>query len=114
MLKCFVVVVVGGVKVLIKLEFLGNFVVKVDYLVIGGGMVNIFFVVQGIDVGKLFCEYDFVDIVCEIFFKVKSVGCDVVLLFDVVVVCEFKVGVDNEIVVFDVCFFDVMIFDVGF
>lgn len=44
-LVCFVVVVVGGVKVLIKLDLLGNFVGKVDYLVIGGGMVNIFFVV---------------------------------------------------------------------
>lgn len=110
---CFVLVVVGGVKVFFKIDFLENFVLKVDMLVIGGGMVNIFFVVKGIDVSKLLCEYDFVEIVNCIMVVVDVVNCEIVLLVDVVVVREFKVGVDNEIVVLDVILVDGMIFDVG-
>lgn len=113
-LQCLVVVVVGGVKVLIKLDLLGNLIIKVDYLVIGGGMVNIFFVVQGIEVGKLLVECDMVDIVCEILVKVQDSGCMIYLFVDIVVVCEFKVNVENQILFVDVCFVDVMIFDVGF
>lgn len=44
-LKWLVVVVVGGVKVLFKFDLLNNLIKKVDYFIIGGGMVNIFLVV---------------------------------------------------------------------
>lgn len=63
MLNCLVLVVVGGVKVSFKIDLFKNLVLKVDVFVIGGGMVNMFFVVCGYSVGKLLCEYDLIDMV---------------------------------------------------
>ena len=51
-----VAAIVGGSKVSTKIELLENLVQKVDYLMIGGGMANIFFFAQGHDVGKSLCE----------------------------------------------------------
>src|SRR5215208_5060223 len=39
--------IVGGAKISTKLELLGNLIVKVDVLIIGGGMANTFLAAQG-------------------------------------------------------------------
>ena len=48
--------VVGGAKISSKLNLLFNFIKKVDYLVIGGGMANTFLFAKGIQIGNSLCE----------------------------------------------------------
>src|SRR5699024_7825863 len=50
------VAVVGGAKVSTKLELLGNLILKVDELVIGGGMANTFLAARGLEIGKSLAE----------------------------------------------------------
>src|SRR5699024_9421068 len=47
-----VVAVVGGAKVSTKLDLLGNLILKVDQLVIGGGMANTFLAARDLELGK--------------------------------------------------------------
>ena len=44
--------IVGGAKISTKLDVLGNLLVKVDTLIIGGGIANTFLAAQGKPVGK--------------------------------------------------------------
>ena len=108
-----VVAVVGGAKVSSKLELLGNLVLKVDHLVIGGGMANTFLVAQGIEVGKSLAERDMAPIAVEIMAKAKAAGCVIHLPVDVVVAWEFKAMARHETVAAGACPADAMILDAG-
>ena len=108
-----VVAVVGGAKVSSKLELLGNLVLKVDHLVIGGGMANTFLVAQGIEVGKSLAERDMAPIAVEIMAKAKAAGCVIHLPVDVVVAREFKAMARHETVAAGACPADAMILDAG-
>jgi phosphoglycerate kinase len=108
-----VVAVVGGAKVSTKLELLGNLVLKVDHLVIGGGMANTFLVAQGIDVGKSLAERDMALIALDILAKAKAAGCTIHLPIDVVVAAAFKAGAENKVVAPNACPPDQMILDAG-
>lgn len=96
----FMLVIVVGFKVLMKLDVLNCLFDKCDQLIVGGGIVNIFLVVVGFNVGKFLCEKDLIDIV-----KVIVVKVEVFLLMDVVVVeiigliDDFMEFVSNVIVV---------------
>ena len=46
--------IVGGAKISTKLNLLN--LIKVDYLVVGGGMANTFLFAQGTQIGKSLCE----------------------------------------------------------
>ena len=107
------VAVVGGAKVSTKLELLGNLVMKVDQLVIGGGMANTFLAAKGIDVGKSLCEHDLGETAREILEKAEAAGCEIVLPEDVVVAREFKAGAASEVVPTGECPEDAMILDAG-
>jgi phosphoglycerate kinase len=108
-----VVAVVGGAKVSTKLELLGNLVVKVDHLVIGGGMANTFLVAQGFEVGTSLAERDMAPMALEILGKAKAAGCTIHLPVDVVVAREFKVGAASTTVAVGDCPADQMILDAG-
>lgn len=108
-----VVAVVGGAKVLSKLELLSNLIEKVDYLIIGGGMANTFLAAQGIDVGKSLAEHDMTDTASAIMAKAKAGNCEIVLPLDIVVAREFKAGAASETLASDACPADAMILDAG-
>ncbi len=108
-----VVAVVGGAKVSSKLELLGNLVLKVDHLVIGGGMANTFLVAQGIEVGKSLAERDMAPLALKIMAKARTAGCVIHLPVDVVVAREFKAGAESQTVDAGACPADAMILDAG-
>ena len=61
-----VMAIVGGAKVSTKIEVLNHLVERMDQLVVGGGMANTFLAAQGVEIGRSFCERDFVPTVQEI------------------------------------------------
>jgi len=84
-----VAAVVGGAKVSSKLDVLKHLVVKVDHLIIGGGMANTFLAARGVDVGKSLCEHDLTGTAEEILDAADRANCTVHLPYDVVVAKEF-------------------------
>ena len=108
-----VVAIVGGAKVSTKLDLLGNLVVKVDHLVIGGGMANTFLAALGKPVGKSLCEHDLADTAREIIELAKANQCEIILPTDVVVADEFARNAENSIKPVDAVAADKMILDAG-
>lgn len=108
-----VVAVVGGAKVSTKIELLANLVIKVDHLVIGGGMANTFLVAEGIEVGKSLAERDMAETAREIRHRAQKAGCQIHLPVDVVVAREFKAGAASQTVGVRDCPPDAMILDAG-
>ena len=85
-----VAALVGGAKISTKLDVLSNLVRKVDYLVVGGGMSNTFYLAQGIDIGNSLAEPALVETASEIMSEAKKHGCKIVLPTDVVVADGLK------------------------
>jgi phosphoglycerate kinase len=108
-----VIAVVGGAKVSTKLDLLGNLILKVDQIVIGGAMANTFLAARGVDVGKSLVERDLVDTARRIATTAESRGCTLVLPRDVVVAPELREGVETRTVPAHKCPPDMMILDAG-
>jgi phosphoglycerate kinase len=105
--------IVGGAKVSTKLDLLGNLLVKVDVLVIGGGMANTFLAARGHAVGKSLCEHELAATAREIMAKAKDSGREIVLPVDVVVAKEFAANAPSRAVGVDGVGSDEMILDIG-
>ncbi len=108
-----VMAVVGGAKVSTKLELLGNLVMNVDHLVIGGGMANTFLAAKGIEVGTSLAEHEMAETARDILAKAADFGCDVILPVDIVVAREFREGAEAETLEAAACPADAMILDAG-
>ncbi|KZK85911.1 Phosphoglycerate kinase [Pseudovibrio sp. Ad13] len=108
-----VLAVVGGAKVSSKIDLLENLVSKVDILVIGGGMANIFLAAKGVNVGKSLCEHDLADTAIRIMAAAEKANCEIVLPTDAVVAWEFAANTKNETVALDAIPADAMMLDVG-
>lgn len=54
-------IIMGGAKVSDKIKVIDNLIEKVDYLLIGGGMVYTFLKAKGLEIGKSICEEDYID-----------------------------------------------------
>lgn len=108
-----VLAVVGGAKVSSKLDLLGNLTVKVDVLVIGGGMANTFLAAKGVSVGKSLCEHDLAPTAREIMDNAAAKGCEIVLPVDVVVAKTFAANAPHRVVPVDQVAEDEMILDAG-
>src|SRR5262249_25587156 len=74
-----VMAIVGGSKILTKLEVLTNLIIKVQVLVIGGGMANTFLNAKGVAVGKSLCERELAGTAREILEAAQSRGCEILL-----------------------------------
>ncbi len=108
-----VVAVVGGAKVSSKLDLLGNLILKVDQLVIGGGMANTFLAARGFEIGTSLAERDMADTAREIEAKAEGRGCRIILPTDVVVAGALREGVETRVVAANACPPDMMILDAG-
>jgi len=108
-----VVAIVGGAKISTKLDLLGHLLLKVETLIIGGGMANTFLAAQSKPVGKSLCENDLVGNARDILAKAKSLGREIVLPVDVVVAQKLAAHVPSRVVSVDQVGAADMILDIG-
>jgi phosphoglycerate kinase len=108
-----VAAIVGGAKISTKLELLGHLLVKVETLIIGGGMANTFLAAQGKAIGKSLCENDLVPAARDILAKAKSLGREIVLPVDAVVAQNFAAHAPSRVVSVDNIGAADMILDIG-
>ena len=108
-----VAAIVGGAKISTKLELLGHLLLKVETLIIGGGMANTFLAAQGKAVGKSLCERDLIPAARATLAKAKSLGREVVLPVDAVVAQKFAAHATSRVVSVDQVGADDMILDIG-
>jgi phosphoglycerate kinase len=93
-----VAAIVGGAKISTKLNLLGNLLMKVETLIIGGAMANTFLAAQGRTVGKSLCEHHLVQTARDILAKAKSLGSEIVLPVDAVVAPKLAADVTWRVV----------------
>jgi phosphoglycerate kinase len=108
-----VAAIVGGAKISTKLDLLGNLLMKVETLIIGGAMANTFLVAQGKNVGRSLCEHDLVQTACDILAKARSLGSEIVLPVDAVVAPKLAADVACRVVPVDAVGSADMILDIG-
>ena len=84
-----VVAIVGGSKVSTKLPILTNLAEKVDYLIVGGGILNTFLLANNVPIGNSLAEPDLVPAAKAIMDKMHKRGKTVPLPTQVVVATEF-------------------------
>ncbi|MCT4579448.1 phosphoglycerate kinase [Donghicola sp.] len=107
------VAIVGGAKVSSKIAVLKNLVMKLDHVIIGGGMANTFLYADGAPMGRSLHEADQVETVQEIRKLAEKSGCQIHLPEDVVIATEFKAGAENRVVGAHECTAGAMILDAG-
>jgi phosphoglycerate kinase len=108
-----VAAIIGGAKISTKLELLGHLLLKVETLIIGGGMANTFLAAQGKAVGKSLCENDLVPAARDILAKAKSLGREIVLPVDAVVAQMLAANVPSRVVPVDQIGASDIILDIG-
>ena len=96
-----VAAIVGGAKISTKLDLLGHLLIKVETLIIGGGMANTFLAAQGKPIGKSLCENDLIPTARDILAKAKSLSREIVLPVDVVVAQKFAAHAPSRVVSVD-------------
>ena len=84
------VAVLGGAKVGSKVDVILNLLDKVDYLLLGGGMIFTFFHVHGLNIGTSLLDEESVAVAREINDKAQSARAQLVLPTDCVVAREFS------------------------
>ena len=85
-----VVAIVAGSKVSTKLSILENLADKVDYLIVGGGILNTFLLARGFNIGKSLVETELTDKSLGIMQKMESRGASVPLPHDVITAKHFS------------------------
>jgi phosphoglycerate kinase len=108
-----VAAIVGGAKISTKLDLLGHLLLKVEMLIIGGGMANTFLAAQGNAVGKSLCENNLIQNARDILAKAKSLHREIVLPVDVVVAQKLAAHVPSRVVPVDQVGPTDMILDIG-
>lgn len=86
-----VVAIVAGSKVSTKLTILENLADKVDYLIVGGGILNTFLLANGTNVGKSLVEAELTKKASDIMQKMTSRGASVPLPNDVITAKNFSI-----------------------
>jgi phosphoglycerate kinase len=82
--------IVGGSKVSSKIGVIETLLDKVDYLLLGGGMIFTFYKARGLSVGKSLVEEDKLDLARALEAKAAAKGVKFLLPTDVVVADNFK------------------------
>ena len=105
--------VIGGAKVSSKIDVLTHLADKVDRLIIGGAMANIFFLAEGVEIGRSLAEPDHTRTALQIMHAAKERHCEVILPHDFVVAPKLEAGAFARVVVTLETPSDLMILDVG-
>jgi phosphoglycerate kinase len=108
-----VAAIVGGAKISTKLDLLGHLLLKVETLIIGGGMANTFLAAEGKAIGKSLCERDLIGNARDILAKAKSLNRKIMLPVDAVVAQKLAANAPSRVVGVDQVGPDDMILDIG-
>jgi len=108
-----VAAIVAGAKISTKLELLGHLLVKVETLIVGGGMANTVLAAQGHAIGKSLCENDLIPSAGEILAKAKALRREIVLPVDVVVAHKLVVNAPSRVVSVNAIGADDIVLDIG-
>lgn len=79
------VAIIGGAKISTKINLIGHLTEIADYVVLGGGLANVFFSAQGHNIGKSICEYELVERARQLLFSAAAKKTAVVLPTDVLI-----------------------------
>ncbi|MBU1206155.1 MAG: phosphoglycerate kinase [Proteobacteria bacterium] len=92
------VAIIGGAKVSGKLEVLKNLILRVDKMIIGGGMAFTFLKSKGVSVGKSLVEDELIDTAREVLTIAEKRGVKVYLPVDCVVADKMEPSAQIQIV----------------
>ena len=92
-----VVAILGGAKVSSKITIIESLLEKVDYLIIGGGMVYTFTKAQGGIYGNSICEPDYCNYALEVLEKAKAKGVEIHLPVDVIAGDDFSNDANQKV-----------------
>ena len=108
-----IVAVIGGSKVSTKITLLQNLILKVDHIVIGGGMANTFLSAQNKNIGVSLYEKNLKSTAKDILAQARKLNCKIHLPVDVV--CATGLSAKQKPTLHDAneCPEDKMILDVG-
>jgi len=95
------VAILGGAKVVDKIEVIENLLGKVDALLIGGGMAYTFLKAQGKEIGQSLFDSETMDTAGSLMEKAKTQGVDLQLPIDCVVVQKLDAGAESQVVTSD-------------
>lgn len=107
------VAIIGGSKISTKLLLLQNLITKVDKLIVGGGIANVFLAAKGIAVGKSLLEKDLIVKANEMLKLAEQNQVEILLPTDVVVAQEFSATAKRTIKPVTNIMENEMILDVG-
>lgn len=79
------VAIIGGAKISTKINLIGHLTEIADYVLLGGGLANVFFSAQGYAIGKSICEYELVEKARQLLFAAAAKKTAVVLPTDVLI-----------------------------
>ena len=105
--------IVAGSKVSTKLTVLESLLVRVDRLIVGGGIANTFLLARGLPIGKSLAEPDMVDIARRLLEQGAARGIEIPLPTDVVVAKEFSAAAEADVKAVADVGADDMILDIG-
>lgn len=90
--------IIGGAKVKDKIDVIDNFLDKVDYLLVGGGLAYTFIKAKGYDIGKSLLEEDKIELAKEFLQKAEEKGVQFIIPEDTVIADRFSEEADTKIV----------------
>jgi phosphoglycerate kinase len=104
------IAILGGAKISDKIGVIENFLKKVDFLLIGGGVANTFFKAKGYEVGESLVEEESLGVAEEM---LERGGERLILPVDVVVADKFAADAESKVVALDEVPPDWRILDIG-
>lgn len=79
------VAIIGGAKISTKMNLITKLMEKADYVILGGGLANVFFRAQRYSIGKSICEYEMVLKARQLLFLAAQKKTSIILPSDVLV-----------------------------
>ena len=107
------VILIGGIKSSTKIKPLSYLIRKADTVILSGGMANTFLVAKGKSVGRSCYEPELLEHTQDISARACSIGCNIMLPLDVVVVKSLDCPETLQVVSVDAVPPDSMIVDIG-
>jgi phosphoglycerate kinase len=105
--------IIGGSKVSTKISVLKNLVLKLDSIIIGGGMANTFLFAKGAPMGNSLYEPDLKDTANEILTFSKQNNCNILLPVDIITANKLEKNIETNTSNYDECPSNQMILDIG-
>ncbi len=105
--------IIGGAKISDKIGAIKNLIDKIDILIIGGGMANVFLAAKDYNIGKSLIEKDTIELAKEIINDAQEKNVKLLLPIDVVVSDKFSNESNYETVKIEQIPNNWMILDIG-